>query len=196
MATDTAHVLWGYGSAAHDYSNFAPSLALFGLGLVLFTAHYLVLRGFYALEQNRRVFGIQCAIAVTNIAAAIVLTHGAPAAQTAPRLVLAYACSYAIGAAVSYTLLARTVGGLAGRRLVRFLVRLAVAVGLSAAVAWGLRELMTRLVPGTATWHAVLDLAVVGLAFLATYFALARVLRISEVNDVTGLITRRLRGRR
>ena len=39
-----------------DYGNFAPSLALFALGLVLFTAHYLVLRGFYALEQNRRVF--------------------------------------------------------------------------------------------------------------------------------------------
>ncbi len=56
MSLDLAHVIWGYGSAAADFGNFAPTLALFGIGLVLFTAHYLVLRGFYALEQTRRVF--------------------------------------------------------------------------------------------------------------------------------------------
>jgi putative peptidoglycan lipid II flippase len=196
MALDTAHVIWGYGSAAHDYSNFAPSLALFGLGLVLFTAHYLVLRGFYALEQNRRVFFIQCGIAATNIVAAILLTRGAPASETAPRLVLAYACSYGVGALASYTLLSRTVGGLAGRQLLRFLARLAIAVGISTAVAWGLRELLHDLVPGRSTWNSVLDLAVVAIGFLAVYLGLARLLRISEVNEVLTLVTRRLRGRR
>ncbi len=196
MAMDTAHVIWGYGGGADDYGNFAPSLALFGIGLVLFTAHYLVLRGFYALEQNRRVFLIQCAIAATNIVAAVLLTHGAPPSQIAPRLVLAYACSYLVGAVTSYTLLAREVGGLAGRRLVRFLVRIVIAVGISAAVAWGLRELLTDLIPGTSTWHAVLDLAIVGVVFLAVYLGTARLLRISEVNDVMALVTRRLRGRR
>jgi putative peptidoglycan lipid II flippase len=196
MALDTAHVIWGYGSAAHDYSNFAPSLALFGLGLVLFTAHYLVLRGFYALEQNRRVFFIQCGIGATNVVAALLLTHGAPASETAPRLVLAYACSYGVGAVASYTLLSRTVGGLAGRRLLRFVVRLALAVGISAAVALGLRELLDDLVPGTSTWNAVLDLVVVGTGFGAVYLALARVLRISEVTEVLALVTRRLRGGR
>ena len=196
MALDTAHVIWGYGSAAADYGNFAPSLALFGLGLVLFTAHYLVLRGFYALEQTRRVFWIQCGIAATNIIAAILLTRGAPASETAPRLVLAYACSYAVGAVTSYTLLSRTVGGLAGRRLVRFLVRLAIAVGVSAAAAWGLRELLAQVVPGTGTWQAALDLAVVGVVYLSIYLGIARLLRISEVNDVMALVTRRLRGRR
>jgi putative peptidoglycan lipid II flippase len=196
MALDTAHVIWGYGSAAADYGNFAPSLALFGLGLVLFTAHYLALRGFYALEQTRRVFWIQCAIAATNIVVAIVLTRGAPASETAPRLVLAYACSYAVGAALSYLLLARTVGGLAGRRLVRFLVRLSVAVAISAAAAWGLRELLAELVPGTSTWHAALNLAVVGVVYVALYLGAARLLRISEVNDVMALVTRRLPLRR
>ena len=196
MALDTAHVIWGYGSAAADFGNFAPSLALFGLGLVLFTAHYLVLRGFYALEQTRRVFWIQCAIAATNIVAAILLTRDAPASQTAPRLVLAYACSYAVGAVISYTLLAREVGGLAGRRLVRFLIRLLIAVGISAAAAWGLRELMDELVPGSGNWHAVLNLAVVGVVYLGIYVGLARMLRISEVNDVMALVTRRLPLRR
>ena len=84
MALDIAQVIWGYGSAAADFGNFAPSLALFGIGLVLFTAHYLMLRGFYALEQTRRVFLIQCGIAATNIVAALLLTHDAPASRDRP----------------------------------------------------------------------------------------------------------------
>jgi putative peptidoglycan lipid II flippase len=196
LALPVAQVIWGYGSAARDYRNFAPSLALFALGLVLFTCHYLMLRGFYALEQTRRVFWIQCAIAATNIVAAVLLTRGAPPVQTAPRLVLAYACSYAVGAAVSSALLSREVGGLQGRVLVRFLVRLALAVGPSAAMAWGLRELALRaglVAPEPARLVAVAELVVVGLAFLATYLGLARLLRLREVGEVVGLVTGRLR---
>ena len=196
MSLDLANVIWGYGSAAPDFGNFAPSLALFGIGLVLFTAHYLMLRGFYALEQTRLVFVMQCAIAVTNIVAAVLLTRDAPPAQTAPRLVIAYACSYAVGALISFVMLSRTVGGLAGRRLVRFLVRLMIAVGISAAAAWGLRQGMAELVPGQGKMHAILDLAVVGSAFVGIYLGLARLLRISEVTDVMRLVTRRLPNRK
>jgi putative peptidoglycan lipid II flippase len=196
MSLDIANVIWGYGSAAQDFDNFAPTLALFGLGLVLFTAHYLMLRGFYALEQTRRVFWIQCGIAATNIVAAVLLTHGAPPSQTAPRLVIAYSCSYAVGALTSYVMLSRTVGGLDGRRLGRFLARLAIAVAISAAAAWGLRELMNDLLPGTGKLHAILDLAVVGLVFVALYVGVARLLGIAEVTDVMRLLTRRLSSRR
>ncbi len=192
MSLDIANVIWGYGSAAEDFGNFAPSLALFGIGLVLFTAHYLMLRGFYALEQTRRVFWIQCGIAATNIVAAVLLTRGAPPAQTAPRLVIAYACSYAVGATTSYVMLSRTVGSLDGRRLVRFLLRLVIAVGISAGAAWGLREGMGQLLPDEGKLNAFLTLAVVGLAFLAIYLGLARLLRISEVTDVMSLLSRRL----
>ncbi len=196
MSLDIADVIWGYGSAAEDFDNFAPSLALFGVGLVLFTAHYLMLRGFYALEQTRRVFWIQCGIAATNIGAAILLTRGAPAAETAPRLVIAYACAYAVGAVTSYALLSRQVGGLDGRRLVRFLVRVVLAVGVSGAAAWGLREGMTELVPSEGKASALLDLAVVGTVFLGLYLGLARLLRITEVTDVTGMLLRRLNRRK
>jgi putative peptidoglycan lipid II flippase len=155
-----------------------------------------MLRGFYALEQTRRVFWIQCAIAATNIVAAVLLSRGASPAQTAPRLVAAYACSYAVGALVSSVLLAREVGGLQGRVLLRFLARLALAVAPSAALAYGLRELAGRLDLGNGTLVAVGELVVVGLAFLAAYVGLARLLRLSEVAEVVGLLTRRLgRGR-
>jgi len=196
MSLDIANLIWGYGSAAADFGNFAPSLALFGIGLVLFTAHYLMLRGFYALEQTRRVFWIQCGIAATNIVAAVLLTRGAPPSETAPRLVIAFACSYAVGALTSYVMLSRTVGSLDGRRLVRFLVRLVVAVGISAAAAWGLREGMGELFPDGGKLNALLTLALVGLVFLGLYLGLARLLRISEVTDVTRLLSHRLSRRR
>ena len=195
MALDVAQVIWAYGSASAQFANFAPSLALFGLGLVLFTAHYLMLRGFYALEQTRRVFWIQCAIAATNIVAAVLLTRGAPVSQVAPRLVMAYACSYAVGALTSYVVLSRTVGGLAGRRLVRFGLRLGLAVGVSALVGWGTREALARVVPGDGKLHALLDLGVVGVIYLAVFLGATRLLRVEEVTDVMGLVLRRLRPR-
>ncbi len=196
MALDIANVVWGYGSGADDFVNFAPSLTLFGIGLVLFTAHYLMLRGFYALEQTRRVFWIQCVIAVVNVLAALLLTRGATAAQTAPRLVLAYACAYGVGALLSFVILSRTVGGLGGRRLLRFVVRLMVAVLLTTAVAWGAREAVDLLLPGQGKVQAIGGLAVVGLTFGLVYLAVARMLRITEVTDVTRLITSRLSRRK
>ena len=47
--------------------------------------------------------------------------------------------------------------------------------------------------PDEGKLNAVLTLAVVGLAFLAIYLGLARLLRISEVTDVMSLLSRRLR---
>ncbi len=85
IAADLAHVIWGYGAGRDDYELFAPSLALFGVGLVFFTVHYLMLRGFYALERTRTVFWIQCAVAATNIAAAVVLVGARPTPRTPRR---------------------------------------------------------------------------------------------------------------
>lgn len=192
MGLEVANVVWGYGSARADYANFAPSLTLFGIGLVLFTGHYVMLRGFYALEQTRRVFWIQCAIAATNVVAAVLLTRDSTPAQTAPRLVIAYACSYAVGACLSYVILSRTLGGLGGRRLLRFVVRLAIAVGLSSGLAWVLRTALQDVIPLTGKPHAFLDLVLVAMAFMGIYLGLAKLLRITEVTDVIGLLKARL----
>ena len=91
VAPDLASVVWGYGAASQTYTRFVTTLSLFSVGLFFFTTHYLMLRGFYALEQTRRVFFIQCAVAAANIVAAIALTRGTTPEQTAPRLVVAYA---------------------------------------------------------------------------------------------------------
>ena len=190
VAPDLARLVWGYGAAQHTYTNFVTTLALFGPGLFFFTSHYLMLRGFYALEQTRRVFFIQCAVAATNVVFAIALTRGTPPIETAPRLVLAYTAAYGVGAVISFAVLSRQLGGLAGRALLRYAVRLGLAAGFATGLAWlarwGIHHVADTSVPGV-----LLSLAVIASVAVAGYLGATRVLRIGEVAEVTGLLARR-----
>ena len=79
---------------------------------MFFTVHYLMLRGFYALERTRTVFWIQCAVAATNIVVAVLLVGRATAEQTSPALVLAYTAAYVVGSARPTPSCAARLGGL------------------------------------------------------------------------------------
>jgi len=135
VARDVANTI-SFAAARDHYQLVVLSLALFGPAIALFTVHYLMLRGFYALEQTRRVFWIQCAVAATNIVVALVLVSRTDPEHTSPALVVAYAASYAVGSVVSYALLRRELGGLRTPTLLRFLLRMAIIVTASTLVAY------------------------------------------------------------
>jgi putative peptidoglycan lipid II flippase len=187
--------VWGYGASSETFTRFVTSLSLFAIGLLFFTTHYLMLRGFYALEQTRRVFFIQCTVAAANIVAAVLLTRDIDPIQTAPRLVIAYAISYAVGAAVSFRQLSIQVGGLDGRRLLRFGVRIGIAVGGSAGLAWLAREGAHRLLEGSDKLTVLAHLGVIGLVGGLSYLVLARLVRLEEVGEVVRALTSRVRRR-
>jgi len=192
IAPDLAGLTFDYGRASSSYRNFVPVLSLFAIGAIVYTTHYLMLRGFYALEQNKRVFYNQCAVAATNIALAVVLTRGAPGSEIAQRLVLAYAGAYLVGAVLSIVQLGGMVGGLDGARTLRFLVRLVVATGVATGVAVLLRLGLHEILPGDAKSAVVIRLAVIGLADLAVIVTAGRLMRITEITEITELVTRRL----
>lgn len=192
VAPDLANLVFKWGSATDSYTDFVPTLSLFALGVLFFTTHYLVLRGFYALEQNRKVFFIQCVVAAVNIGLAIALTRGTDPEQTAPRLVVAYAAAYAVGAALSYRQLAVQTGGLGGRALFRFGVRIVVVVALSTGLAYAARLGLEEALPGTDKLEVLVRLAGIGLTGMGSYLVLARLFRLSEVTEVTALVTTRL----
>jgi len=195
IATDLSHVIWGWGAGQDDYELFAPTLSLFGAGLVFFTVHYLVLRGFYALERTRTVFWIQCLVAGTNIVAAIILVRLTDAEATAPALVLAYTAAYVVGAAASYLVLRHAVGGLDTGRLLRFVVRLLIAAATSTAAAYGVHVLLDTLGDDPHLAVAALRAAAVTLVDVVVFLIAARLLHVREVTDVLDTITRRLRSR-
>jgi len=195
IAYDATKVLFGYGGTATTFDNYVESMVLFGPGIVLFTVHYLMLRGFYALELNRTVFYIQCLIAATNIAAAILLVHGASPAQTSPALVVAYGAAYLVGSVTSYAMLRRRLGGLQTPQLVRFLVRLLIAAVVAAGLAW----LVGRLLPGrtddVSHLLAALRLVVIVGVDVVVFVVVAELMRIRELTNVLDTVLRRRRGR-
>jgi len=202
IALDLSQVMVGYGAAVDSVPDFARSLALFAPGLVLFTTHYLMLRGFYALERTRTVFWVQCVIAATNIVLALLLTSRVSPAGTAPGLVIAYAGSYLVGAVGSYTLLRKVLGGLQTPVLVRFLVRLVIAGAVAAAVAWAVKLGVQQVWDPVAAvqgsdlarlGQALALLVLTGLVDGLVFLALARALRITEVTSVMGLLAARLK---
>jgi putative peptidoglycan lipid II flippase len=157
--------------------------------------HYLMLRGFYALELNRTVFLIQCAVGLTNVVVAVVLVHRASAARTSPALVVAYGASYLLGALLSYSMLRRRLGGLETPDLVRFVVRLLVAAGIAA----GLAALLGHVLPGRGNdvshLLAGLRLVTIGAVDVGVFVTVARIMHIREVTAVLDTVLRRRRGR-
>jgi putative peptidoglycan lipid II flippase len=194
VAYDLANFALGWGAARPSVPAFALSLALFAPGVALFTTHYLMLRGFYALERTRTVFWVQCAVAGTNVVLAVAFTSVLSATGTAPGLVLAYAGAYLVGAVVSYSLLRSILGGLETPALFRFLGRLLLAAGVSTAVAWAARFGLQQVwAPEGGKVQALIVLVVTAGVDVAVFLPLARLLRITEVTSVLGLVTDRLR---
>ena len=142
IAEDLANGFFGYGAGRRSYELYVPALTIFGPALVFFTVHYLVLRGFYALERNRTAFYVQCVIGAVNIAAAIALVSSTGPSATAAALAGAYLIAYAVGSTVSYVVLRRTVGNLGTSVLVRFLVRILLATAVATAAAYLLSQLL------------------------------------------------------
>jgi putative peptidoglycan lipid II flippase len=197
IARPVAQVIWGHGATADLYYRFDATMSLFGVGLVFFTLHYLTLRGFYALEQTRTVFWIQCVIAAVNISLAIVFVGRVDPWDTAPALVLAYTAAYATGSLISFSLLAHQLGGVDIRSLLGFTARLLVAgVAGAAAAALVSRPLDALLdqVPGAGSWPwAGVEAATLTGVAIVVLVLLARMLRLREVTTVIDTIGGRLR---
>ena len=197
IAHDVANLAYAWGAAKSNFEDYVPSLALFGLGLVFFTVHYLMLRGFYSLERTRTVFWVQCVIAVVNITLAILITSAVPPDETAPGLVVAYGGAYAVGALGSYALLRHILGGLHTPELVRYLLRLLVAAGVATALTWALSYGVHAVwAADNAKLQAVVTLLVLSTVDVVLFLALAKALRITEVTSVIQVLTARLPGRR
>jgi putative peptidoglycan lipid II flippase len=192
VAPDIANVVWGHLAGRLTYDNAVPTLSLFGAGIVFFSIHYLVLRGFYALEQTRTVFWIQCAVGLTNIVAALVFVGLSDDEHTAPALVLAYTASYVVGSIMSYSVLRRRLGGLETPALVGFLVVLLIITVVTTAVAFGVGLGVHSLTDRPHWAVAALQGVAITLVAVVVFLWLARRLRLHEVTSVVDQVRRRI----
>ncbi|MFT3873645.1 MAG: murein biosynthesis integral membrane protein MurJ [Nocardioides sp.] len=193
IAPDLANLLLGHGATRESYSLYVPTLSLFGIGLFFFTVHYLMLRGFYAIELTRTVFWIQCVVATTNIVVAVVAVPHVDPVDTAPMLVGAYSAAYAVGASVSFLVLGQRIGRLGDAQLVRYAVRLALAVALTAAAAYLVSRLVHVWLGAHPSWViSTVILAGVSTLGVAIYLGLARLFDLTEVRAIWNMLGGRL----
>ena len=197
ISRDLANLVYGWLAASESYTDFTRPLSLFGVGIVFFTVHFLMLRGYYALERTRTVFLVQCVIAAVNIGLAVLITRTLVSQDVASGLVLAYISAYAVGAALSYALLRRLLGGLETRVLARFLGKLLLGALLAGATAWAVRYgLLEVWETDDSKLRSLSLVGVVSVVDVAVFVLLARLLRIREVTGIVELVTSRLgRGR-
>ncbi|QDP94737.1 murein biosynthesis integral membrane protein MurJ [Microlunatus elymi] len=190
LAFPITAVLFAHGNGSEQSGLIGWTLIAFAIGLVPFTLQYVCLRAFYALEDTRTTFFLQILIASVNVLVALllVLPIGKPN-WVAPGLALAYASAYLIGLGVSFHQLGKKLPGLRGREIIGHCVRVFLAAlpaaGIALLITWGFGHWSDSF------FARVLALAVAGVVAVGVYLAMARVLRISEVNQIISTVLRR-----
>ncbi|CAB4833851.1 MAG: murein biosynthesis integral membrane protein MurJ [Actinobacteria bacterium] len=196
--SDLSILLFGYGAATPEQASLMGEIvSMFMIGLLPFTLFYVLLRGYYAMEDTRTPFYITVGLSAFWLITVVPLFEIAPAggAQVA-MIALTYSLSYWVGLAVAWVLLARRVGGLGSGRTIRSLLRIGVAGLISLGLMLGTHVILGRIFSGQIPGDklaVLLILVVVGVVGAVSYWAVAWVLRIKEVAAVTNLVRRRVR---
>jgi putative peptidoglycan lipid II flippase len=192
-------VIAGYGSGKNNLQLMAYTLMTLALGIVPFTVQYFQLRTFYAFEDTRTPFFMQCVIAATNIAAALigvrVLLDEEHLRFSGVVLGAAFALAYLVAVLMSRRVLRRRVPRVAGSGIGLPLLAMVIAAVAGAGIGRGVLTVFDSAVDWTGPLAAVLELAVGGVVMLPVYVGVARVLRIHEVTDVVAAVTSKLPGR-
>ena len=185
LGPDLTTVLFGGGGLAD--ARFAGHVVqAFALSLLPFSMQYLALRAFYAQEDTRTPFFIQCVIAAANVVTAVLAVVLLPARWAVVGIAGAYSVTYVIGLAISLVVLRRRTEGLDGRRVLRTYVRLGVA-GVVAGVLGALVDRVVLNALGTGVTGSLAGLVVGGAVIGAVFLLLARAMRVAELTALLGL---------
>ncbi len=191
-----AILLFGYGAASPAQAGLMGLIvSVFMLGLLPFTLFYVLLRGYYALEDTRTPFFLTIVFSVILLALAYPLfLRATDGGGQVAAIALAYSLSYWIGFALTWWVLARRLGSMETARTVGVLARLVVAGILATGVMFALLVAMLNLEGGTVDsvnrWALLSNVIVTSLVGTAVFALAAWVMRVREVSDVLSLVGR------
>jgi putative peptidoglycan lipid II flippase len=176
----TAVQMIAFGGVRANAVAIGWTLAAFAPAMVAFAVHYLMLRGFYAMENTRTPFLVQLAVAATNVVTAVAFTAMADPAYYSVALALAFGASYLVGATLSAALLPGSIISTPETRV--FLARLAAAcAGTALAMLAVLATLQASGVPTDSPARALGIVALTGPVGAGTYLLLARLLGLTAL---------------
>ena len=197
-----AVLLFGYGAATTAQAALMGSIvSVFMVGLLPFSLWYVVLRGFYALEDTKTPFWISVAFNVATLVVAIPLFYSTTGGVQIAMLALGYVVGFWVAFVLAWFLLARKLrkrgadwNSLSIGSTVRSLLRMVLAGTIALLIMAIAQYLLINFLFGNATHFAVLINVIVVVAVgSGTYLLLARILRITEVSESLALVTGRIR---
>jgi len=182
MSLDNAHII-GY------------MLSAFGLGLIPFSAQFLMLRGFYAFEDTKSPFTINIWISAANVALSTAVFYALKGGGEERWAVVAmcsvYGVAYCLGLAITAQKLKRRLRGLDGKRIMQTYTRLIGASAVAAGATFIVALYVNRMV-GQSWLGSAVSLTVGG-GMLATLFVLcARLMHVEEVEQLLGSVRAKL----
>ena len=165
----------------------AVVLRLFVLGLVPFSLFQLLARAFYAMQDTKTPFLINCLSVGTNIAIDFPLFF----ALGVKGLALGHALSYVVGVLLQLRVLRARVGGIDGSRLLNSGLRIAAAAAIMGILVW---MTFQGLMLVSAGWPLadLLQVAIPVGVGVTSYLGAATLLKVEEVGYVRSLLVRRL----
>lgn len=197
-----AVLLFGYGAATTAQAALMGSIvSVFMVGLLPFSLWYVVLRGFYALEDTKTPFWISVAFNVATLVVAIPLFYSTTGGVQIAMLALGYVVGFWVAFVLAWFLLARKLrkrgadwNSLSIGSTVRSLLRMVLAGTIALLIMAIAQYLLINFLFGNATHFAVLINVILVVAVgSGTYLLLARILRITEVSESLALVTGRIR---
>lgn len=165
----------------------AGVLQFFTLGLLPFSLFQLFLRAFYALQDTKTPFLINCGAVALNMAVNVPMF----AWLGVRGLAAGHALAYVFGVTLQARSLSRRIGGLDGAKVLASVGRIVLAALAMGVLVWA-TSAAAEAALGTATLTAqVLTLGIPIAVGVAAYLSLAYALRIEELDYARSLIGRR-----
>jgi putative peptidoglycan lipid II flippase len=165
----------------------AGVLLFFTLGLLPFSLFQLFLRAFYALQDTKTPFLINCGAVVLNIAVNIAMWR----LLKVKGLAAGHAIAYVFGVTLQARVLSRRIGGLDGRRIVASVTRVVIAAAGMGIVVWGASALMAAVLDPDAFVPQAVVLGTSVLIGVVTFLALAHMVGVEELAYARSLLGRR-----
>ncbi|WP_395295165.1 murein biosynthesis integral membrane protein MurJ [Kitasatospora hibisci] len=184
------YAVGGGESVLNDATNVGLMLSAFALGLIPYSAQYVMLRGFYAYEDTRTPFSNTVWVAACQAAFSLICWLTLPAEWVVTGMAFGYGLAYAVGVTVAVPKLKKKIGGLDTKRIGRTYTRLALASVPAAVVGVGVSLAVQQVIGG---WlGSLLTLVAAGGLQLAVFVLVAKKLRIEELNAMLGMVRGRL----
>jgi putative peptidoglycan lipid II flippase len=147
---------------------------------------------FYSLHDSRTPALVGVVTMVTNVAANLIALAVVPRQDVVAALGIGFGLANLVGSVIAWRVLSRRLGGLAGRQIGSSLVRMHAAA-LPAALLALLVAAGVHVVFGAGKVSAFVTVAAGGTVAVVCYLVCARLLKVAEVADLTGMVRSRLR---